>query len=370
MKILRTTLLVLSAALSLIFASCEFFDDDEPLEVKTKSIYLQYQSVDATGNEITLSEYVRYPVSGVKIKKVVLSSHFTIGSNSEAPTSELDRQLISNIASKESLLVCPDLIGFGSTKNQVHPYLSYELSARNSIDGLTAAIKYLSYKKILFDSDYYTLNVGYSEGGFTALAVQKYLETQCDSLTGAIVRLKATFCGDGPYNIIKTFDEYIAKDEISYTCAIPMIILGAKAAHPNEMAGINVEDYFKTAFVSAGILDDVKAKSMTTGELNKKISALGTKISDLMVPGALTPGNNLYDTLKNALRKDVISEGWTPQKPVFLFHSTTDDVVPFVNYQEAINNLGGAVHGTTFNDLKHIEAAVPFFASQYLLDLL
>ncbi|MDY6407054.1 MAG: hypothetical protein SPK97_08030, partial [Bacteroidales bacterium] len=79
-----------------------------------------YPSIDSDVNLVTLSGKVMLP-KGRKPKRMILVSHYTVGSNAEAP---------SNCFSLEGVLVklgygliIPDYLGYGVTVDRVHPYL-------------------------------------------------------------------------------------------------------------------------------------------------------------------------------------------------------------------------------------------------------
>ena len=85
-----------------------------------------YHSWNTEYDDIVLSGKVMLP-KGKRPKRMILVSHYTVGSNAEAP---------SNCFSLEGILVemgyglvIPDYQGYGVTSNEIHPYLVMETTA-------------------------------------------------------------------------------------------------------------------------------------------------------------------------------------------------------------------------------------------------
>jgi len=149
-----------------------------------------YTSIDTEGNPITLSGKVMLPSDG-KFKRFILVSHYTIGSNAEAP---------SNCFSLEGVLVplgyciiVPDYLGYGITAGKKHPYLALDLTARNALDMYLAVRPFLASCGIEPEFDDIML-MGYSQGGANTMGVMRLIETKyADS-----IKLRRVFAGGGP----------------------------------------------------------------------------------------------------------------------------------------------------------------------------
>ena len=130
------------------------------------------------------------------------------------------------------LVVAPDYLGYGSSVSTTHPYMCTTLTARNVVDGILAAMEYIVTQKnnlgksYRFASDYYTWNVGYSQGGAATLAVHKYLETEASQDVRDKIRLKKSICGAGPHLQTYMFDEMEQYDDMFYSLYIPFTIDG------------------------------------------------------------------------------------------------------------------------------------------------
>lgn len=144
---------------------------------------ITYWSVDANNNPVQLSAHIYWKKKGTfsnpDIKFVMVNCHATITHDDGCPTGKTPQmEAIKYMVSEDCLLVCPDYLGFGNTKDKTHPYMCGTLTGRNVLDAYKAAVKYVKEQGKKIVSNYYTINVGYSQGGATALAFQRYLETE------------------------------------------------------------------------------------------------------------------------------------------------------------------------------------------------
>lgn len=304
---------------------------------------LYYNSVDANGNTIKLSSKIAYP-KGVFYgyhdpDYICLDCHYTMCDNSECPSQKDPYSL--GLCSGDALVVCPDYIGYGYTSNLTHPYLCEELTARNNVDCVKAALAFIKTKKMKMEKDYYTYTIGYSQGGAVALATQKYIENNCDYSTKQLLKLKKTYCGGGPYDPTATMDTYVQQDEIAYPCVLPLIVMGMKAGYPTLMKNVKVEDYFTSAFLNAGILQAVASKNYTVDELNEMIEKkVGSRrLSKIMSSKFFDHSSTEYKLISECLEKNNLTKGWSPTTVVKFYHSKGDDVVPYVNATNAYSRL-------------------------------
>ena len=131
-----------------------------------------YTSIDSHGNPLTLSGKVLLPADG-KFDRYIIVSHYTIGSNKEAPSNAFP--LEGMLCSMGYALVVPDYIGYGVTANMQHPYLVMNLTAMNVVDMYVAVKKYFDAAGIRPKYDDIYL-MGYSQGGATTMAVEYMIE--------------------------------------------------------------------------------------------------------------------------------------------------------------------------------------------------
>ena len=111
-----------------------------------------YESVDEQGRPITLSSRVCWGVTMLygsyydefRPCDLVLCAHSTIADDLEAPT--LGGSAETLMLQGDRVLILPDYIGYGVTKDRVHPYINHDLCARNCIDALKAGYKVFADK--------------------------------------------------------------------------------------------------------------------------------------------------------------------------------------------------------------------------------
>jgi hypothetical protein len=120
--------------------------------------------------------------------------------NSDAPSvfpNDFSYQMIELIASLGYIVVISDYPGFGASVSIPHPYLVKEPTVTSLVDNLYAVRELAASELpgINEINEYYLL--GYSQGGWATLALDKALET---SYSGDF-NLVGSACGAGPYNI-------------------------------------------------------------------------------------------------------------------------------------------------------------------------
>ena len=292
---------------------------------KIHSIAGTYISIDQTGATITLSGRVLLPVKG-DIKNIILVSHYTIGANYEAPSESFPLEGL--LVPMGYALVCPDYIGFGITRECVHPYLCANVTAHNVVDMLQAVVPYLdSIGRKPVNDDIYLM--GYSQGGATTMAVQRLMETVGERYSKYPIR--RNFAGAGPYDIAATYDDAVKRDYLGIPCAIPMIIQGMNVG---ENLGLDYKEFFKPVLLNH--FDEwINSKNYTVSQIAELMGV--NRLSEFMTDEARQKRTSSTSTLYRAmLHNSIVSaDGWYPEAPVYMFHSQDDDTVPFLNSQRA-----------------------------------
>lgn len=295
-----------------------------------------YVSKDAYGNDITLSGAVYYPLKG-KIKNVIICSHYTVAADYEVPSATFP--LEATMAAMGYVVVMPDYIGYGATRDRVHPYLQAFVTASNVIDMALAVRPFLAEREIKVESDSVLL-VGYSQGGATSMWVQYYMEN--DESYKGLFKIKKNYCGGGPYNVARTYDYCVKLDETGIPYAVPMIILGM-----SEGMGIplDFDTFFQEPLLSY-YKDWFNSKSYNGQEITRLIGV--NRLSKILTPAGLDRSEGETKRLYRELQLNSIPTDFRPQAPVFMFHSMDDQTVPFINAQVTRYNfthysiLGGA----------------------------
>jgi len=305
-----------------------------------------YTGHDIDGSPITLSGKVLLPSSGT-IKNMIIVSHFTIGANYECPSQSFPLEGI--LASKGYAVVIADYIGFGVTRNRIHPYMHLESTARSVVDMALAVKPFLEHIGRKPESEEVIL-LGYSQGGATTLGVMDIIQDEYEDQ----LPIKKVYAGGGPYDLAATFDVSMLEDLTGIPCAIPMIVQGI---NEGEHLGLRIEDFFKP-FLLEHYNEWINSKNYTVKQINLMMNA--KSVSDLMTDAGRDKKNVQTALLYKALMRNSILN-FVPQHPIHFFHSTQDATVPFVNGEKAENYFKGKNVSYDFGEYgKHGNGAIIF----------
>lgn len=333
-----------------------------------RSVILHYKSIDAENNPIVLSgRLVLRAVSKevgsalVNPKDIVLSSHISICADWKCPSRAMPVDAL--LAVRNEMVVCPDYLGYGATRDKAHPYICADLTSRNCVDMAKASLQYLKDKGASMQKGYGLYNIGYSQGGAAALAIQKYIEQH--PALDSLLPLKATHCGGGPYDMIATLESYQNGMTLERPFFYPLAVIGMKTGFPNIMKDVELEDFFSDKFLKAGILEMVEEKELTENQIDEKIfEAIGSdNFQDLISDKMKDSNSQVYQSLMKALKANDLISGWKPQNKVIFYHSKADHVVPYINMVEAVNSLcNDNVYWVSSESQQHVNYGIFFYA--------
>lgn len=287
-----------------------------------------YPSINSEGDVIQLSGKVMLP-KGRKPKRLILVSHYTVGSNAEAP---------SNCFSLEGVLVksgygliLPDYQGYGVTVKDVHPYLVMNLTAIQVTDMFFAVKEWL--KATNLDAETEDINLmGYSQGGATTMAVQYLIESEYSDPTDSLyyIPLHRVFAGGGPYDVKATYEKFVTTDVASYPVAVPLVLQGMILG---DNLNMQISDMMQP-WLCEHMDEWVNSKRFTTGQVNKLI---GTKVThNILTEEAMNQQSEKVAELYKAMTiNSITSYNWTPKAPVYILHSMDDETVPYTNATNA-----------------------------------
>ena len=342
---------------------------------------IAYLSHDVLGKEVWLSGWVAVPTASeggaCNADHLLFSTHYTMCKNSEVP-SQTDPYdgFTFNLSRNEPVMIEPDYLGYGITKDREHPYCAPDIMAEESVDMLLTVHDLLRDMHAMDCSTgtYPTYGIGYSQGGAIILACQRYVENS-PKLTEAqrnAINWVRTCAGAGPYCSLSTISQYYFQDNLSMPVAAPLLVMGMVAAYPDIFGDIKAEDYFSEAFNTAGIVDKVRSTDYTIDELNDAIKkACGTTMQSILSEEAKDVNSDLTQHLLKALGRSDLTRDWTPKADIWFFHNTDDDVVPYLNTMAAYKGLKDRCQGecamyTTGVGMSHLAAAIDFMARMIL----
>lgn len=277
---------------------------------------LAYNSTDPHGNEVIASGTVTYP-SDIDIKGVIVCNHFSISKNSEAP-SESMMTFEAAFALLGYAVIQSDYIGFGATSDLTHPYCHLESSAIQGIDMLHASREHLESLNKIVDNK--VIVVGYSQGGFSALAFQKMAETY---YAGDIL-IDKVYSGAGPYDLYGTYQDMIKSDYTGYPCSVPYLFIGLDYG---DNLDLDFSKLFKEPILSR--YDELyNSKQYTLPEINKFLNT--TSIKSMLHDDVYAQGNEELEKLLESMKRNSLID-WTPKSEIVLYHSKDDTYVPYKN---------------------------------------
>ncbi len=307
-----------------------------------------YQSVEPDGQTpVTLSAAMVFPKEVFEHQKqitvggqdydasgLLLSSHYTMTTNSEAPTQTSSMSVEAPLATfgLSMIIICPDGYGLGLTADRPQAYLMADATARHNIDAVKAARRLLSSMGYSYGELF--AQIGYSQGGHSAMATQRYIDTWGGDAEG-ISHIDYTLCGGGPYDIGAMLDSLLLPDaRYMYPCALPLIFHG-------QVAGSGIDVSYSDIFcepLDAMVTEWLDAKTYTTDELNDKIyeviggnSSTGVLVKDMLHTDYLAQTEGAPQQLRESLQENSLAGGWRPNDHTrfYLYHSEDDEVVPF-----------------------------------------
>lgn len=317
-----------------------------------RSIDYLYTSVDEKGQPVKLS--ARMVWGGFKFFKwfremrpdyILLAPHYTISDDFQCPTS--GRSIEDLMMAGDKLLILPDYLGFGHTKDRVQPYIIHDLCAQNSIDALKAGYKIFRDMAKVPLMDDFTLSVaGVSQGGGNALAIHKWLDTHPDFAKRW--RFDFSYCAAGPYSPRITFEKYFEQKKLTYPVVMPVVIKALRTAYPDILGKWTEDAFFSESYLKQKAVIDkmVDSKEYTSDEINDYIFKMyphtGEKditggqeiwLSDVVSPEIMNLESDICKALFECLDKNDLTKGWTPIHPIHLYHGKNDDIVSYANAQ-------------------------------------
>lgn len=325
---------------------------------------VHYPSVDQYGDSILLSGKVTIPETD-SIKGIILLLHYTISSDAEAPSNAIMPE--AKVFIDDYVLVMPDYIGYGITRERIHPYLHGSLTARNAVDMLLATRALLDSMQVPPYADGIYI-VGYSQGGSAALWTLRLLEEQYASQIPVI----KCFAGSGPHDVATTFDDAVKRNRVGLPIVIPYLVVGTKAAYGLD---IDAEAFFtpamKKKYDRYVVNKNYGIASLYFRMPQHRLRHWMTKegmdkthpVTKQMYDGLLRSSMVHYPIDDSEIGRDSIVITWRPSSPTYIFHSEKDDVVTYYNalhLQRAIGALPNVVYDFGHYG-GHLRSAMTFF---------
>ncbi|MEI6884997.1 MAG: alpha/beta fold hydrolase [Bacteroidota bacterium] len=327
---------------------------------KIKVVSIVYNTTDPKGNSILASGAIFYPSVDADYERLgtILGVHYTLGANYEVPSQKMavTEGLFSLFG---YVVVAPDYIGYGASRDKVHPYYDVGSTGQVSADMLLAAKEY--FASISRKVAHKVTVMGYSQGGQASLAFLKFVETT--PLYQDAFIIDQVFAGGGAYDLIKSYDTFVAKNYSSQPVTIPLLILGMNYG---DSLDLDLSQMFAEPLLSH-YKEWILSKEYTTDEVSDMMKE--TKLTKIMAPQAFDTNNPNTKKFRRALRNNSLIiygkiTNWRPNAKVTLLHATDDTIVPYENTESAYQAFlmsGCNVKKVDISGKDHKEAGNDFY---------
>lgn len=310
-----------------------------------------YKHVDSLVNA---SGIVVFPKEVACPMAMLSYHHGTFSKRVEVPSYEGPERPISFLFSGMGGVVTamPDELGLGDSDSTIiiHPYM-------NSFHSSYAAVNLMRAARQLADTLSFALNgevglTGYSQGGYTTMAVHKLIEENFSNEFNIIGSAPMS----GAYDLNKTMvDVMLSFDPYAVPGYLVYLLLGYHSVYPQlQQLYPNPSDIFKYPYDS--ILPPMfYSKQYSLGEIGNFCN----QVPRLMIKDSIMDNfaNNPQHPFRLILAENDML-GWAPQAPVKVHYCTADLQVNYLNAIRAdsawrdngapnieIQNMGNLDHG-------------------------
>ena len=312
-----------------------------------------YWSQTPQGDSLLVSGRVYLPKNRI-LNGIIVANHYTMTSDEEVPSNRISMEMIYLM--KGYAVIMPDYVGYGLSREEVHPYLHWRSAAQTAVDLLNCMPELLDYYGYSYPKD--VVVTGYSQGGAVALGVARMIEENYHQENEWTVR--KLYAGAGPYDPAGTYLFSMERNEMGIPAAIPLIVMGLNDAYE---LGFTLDEFFLDPLLS-NYEDWVVSKEYTVGQINQLMGS--TIMSELMTEDALTLDSPQADMLYEVLLWNS-NVGYDLQAPAYFLHSLEDEVVPLLNSINLEAEMPDKEEKTFDFDYygSHMEASVPFIQYVY-----
>lgn len=289
------------------------------IQSSIKAYRLEYTTTNTDGKTITASGALIVPNVTTAVPMLSMQ-HGTITSNDDAPSnfkSSSEAYTYGSVfASQGYIVAAPDYIGYGASKDLPHSYEHRNGLATASLDMLRAAREFLSTQNINWDKRLFV--AGYSEGGYATMALQKKIE---EETTGEF-NLVASSCGAGAYDK-PAFMKQILNEKTTGVDYINRLYVWVLLTY-DRIYGLNrpMTYYFKEPYASQIAQQGMEA-------------SINVSLNQIFTDSFKQAINEGTDKEFLAAVQDNDIHDWKPRTPTRLYHGTADEIVSFLNSQNA-----------------------------------
>ena len=308
-----------------------------PIDISTTPLALMITDVDiaaitytTTGvdGKATEASGIIAMCAGTENYENLLSIQHSTLDMEEAPSRVLFSYEITPVIQKR-VVVMADYLGYGAsqTPTRQHPYLHIASTGTACADMIEAAREYLRGKGVKENSDKVEL-MGYSQGGTSTIATLLEMEKRGESS-----RIIGVHSGGGVYNLMGILTQFVGVGAYPYprTGYLPYLIRGMEYG---EQITLDPAKLYAPRVLSEGLLT-----TFDTKPLSEWHESLGMDLTQVFHPDFYAAptfnGNVEIGKLIAALQKNSLLSAVDPSTPVTIYHSKTDDFVPFTEAEAA-----------------------------------
>lgn len=367
-----------------------------------------YVGEDGESKKVPLSARLIYPYCVTKntlsLNRMYIENHVTIFQKDSEPTSIFSPYSPSGVCANGYLVVQPDLLGWGTTRQYTQIYIDKDLNGSAIAYSAVAAKQYVEWSSsrdtygVRFAPRASIINVGSSQGASSALSGTYYIENKLDKSQYSIPELSETRLCAGAYNMHLCMDKFCETDDMVYACKMPMLVAGAFATHGADFAPYTIHDYFNPLMKTYSY----SSKDATTGA--ETLCGTPWQILDLKIQSSLAVEASLYKafpsdktprtpSLKKMMSEELIKtdgdhnyldwenpklavlnkflesnnfaskDVWTPKARIQMVHAKNDDIIPYATAEEFYNNQNystgslSLINFTTLDEVPEIKFA-------------
>ncbi|MDA0986160.1 MAG: hypothetical protein O3A55_00930 [Bacteroidetes bacterium] len=285
-----------------------------------------FKTIDGSGKEIQASGAVLIPQKDDSLA-TVFYSHGSVFKKTDGAASELGSSINEALlfAGTGYVIFFPDYLGFGASKEMLHPYIIQKYYASSGVDFYRAAKKFSSDNKIKLNGKNFLM--GYSEGAYSTLSLQKEIEKNYSNE----FKITAVSAGAGPYSMTETSKYLIGSTTLSYPAYIAYVFMSYKKFYNLSYPYPQI---FNEPFASR--LDSLFNGELSGPDINR---ALTYKTDSLLTKNFITSylGDGYTDIKSYFTENDLID--WKPVAPLRLFHGEKDITVPYLNSVKAFESF-------------------------------
>jgi len=314
------------------------------------------------GEKIRASGMAYIPVMDSIKSSYHVFAHGTITANrdapSELPPNDFQNLLFAGMASTGLITVVPDFIGFGSSRDIMHPYYVEEMSALAVIDELRAVRELLNQEEISSDGELYLS--GYSQGGYVAMATHKYIEEHDIEYFD----LKASFPSSGGYDMKGVRDFFFDQKIYQHPYFMAYIAESYRTYYDYDTTWASQIFNEPYDHIVVGLFNGITAGAQINARLNDTIAIL-------IAPEFLSdPDSGVFSEFSQLFEQNSLLD-WIPEISMHLYHGNADITVPYQNTVDTYRAFLSSgvspeiVTLTTLEGADHYTCVVPYLESYF-----